>query len=617
MRSGLPIDEALEPLRAALATGRNAVVEAPPGAGKSTVVPLALLDEPWARGKRIRDARAAPARDARGRRCAWPRRSARAPGDTVGYRMRLETRVSRARASRSSPKACSRGCCKAIRRSKASRRCCSTSFTSAACNADIGLALALDAHGTSRRSFACSRCRRRSTARGREAARRRTRDRDVGPRVSGRDALRRHRPAAAARRRRRAGRRGRCARRHSAHCATRRRRARVPARARARSAACTRGCSRPIVGTRRRRAAAVRRARGRRAGRGARAGASRAAARSCSRRTSPRRVSRSTAFASSSMRGSSGAASSIPASGMSRLEAQRISRASAEQRAGRAGRTAPGVVLSAVERERRAQPRRVRAAGNLRRRPRAAGARSRGLGHGGRRYCAGSMRRRPRRSRARAICCAGSARSTRPAASPRTAARCSDSPRIRGSRTCCSKARELGAGRPRRSSRRCSRIAICCAGPARGAHATATSAPGSTRCAAAGGSTSIAARSSACAARSARFDSSSGARGKRAAVRRRRRRACCSRSRTPTASRAPARRRGALPARERPRRVVRRARSRSRARSSSSRWISTTASARRASSSRRRSTSGDPLELFADAARSRTTSSPGTSARRP
>jgi len=40
-------------LRSALADGRNAVVEAPPGAGKSTVVPIALLDEPWLRGGKI------------------------------------------------------------------------------------------------------------------------------------------------------------------------------------------------------------------------------------------------------------------------------------------------------------------------------------------------------------------------------------------------------------------------------------------------------------------------------------------------------------------------------------------------------------------------------------
>ena len=43
----LPVDEALPALRKALAAGRSAVLVAPPGAGKTTRVPLALLDEPW------------------------------------------------------------------------------------------------------------------------------------------------------------------------------------------------------------------------------------------------------------------------------------------------------------------------------------------------------------------------------------------------------------------------------------------------------------------------------------------------------------------------------------------------------------------------------------------
>ena len=53
MKSGLPIDEILPELRGVLQRNRNAVVEAPPGAGKSTVVPIALLEEPWLRGGRI------------------------------------------------------------------------------------------------------------------------------------------------------------------------------------------------------------------------------------------------------------------------------------------------------------------------------------------------------------------------------------------------------------------------------------------------------------------------------------------------------------------------------------------------------------------------------------
>ena len=42
--SPLPVEAVLPQLRAALRAGRNAVLVAPPGAGKSTVVPLALLD---------------------------------------------------------------------------------------------------------------------------------------------------------------------------------------------------------------------------------------------------------------------------------------------------------------------------------------------------------------------------------------------------------------------------------------------------------------------------------------------------------------------------------------------------------------------------------------------
>ena len=94
MSPGLPIETALPELREALRTHAGAVLQAPPGAGKSTVVPLALLDEPWARGRRLLmleprrlATRAVAARMAQtlGERV----------GVTVGYRMRLDTRVSR------------------------------------------------------------------------------------------------------------------------------------------------------------------------------------------------------------------------------------------------------------------------------------------------------------------------------------------------------------------------------------------------------------------------------------------------------------------------------------------------------------------------------------------
>ena len=88
----LPVHAALPGLLAALRQQRNVVLEAPPGAGKSTVVPLALLDQPWAQGRRILlleprrlAARAVAARMAQ--------TLAEPIGQTVGYRMRLDTRV--------------------------------------------------------------------------------------------------------------------------------------------------------------------------------------------------------------------------------------------------------------------------------------------------------------------------------------------------------------------------------------------------------------------------------------------------------------------------------------------------------------------------------------------
>ena len=94
MKSGLPIDAALSELKAALKQQRAAVLEAPPGAGKSTVVPLALLEEDWAAGQRLLllEPRRLAAR-AVAARMAYT--LGEGVGGTVGYRMRLDTRVSR------------------------------------------------------------------------------------------------------------------------------------------------------------------------------------------------------------------------------------------------------------------------------------------------------------------------------------------------------------------------------------------------------------------------------------------------------------------------------------------------------------------------------------------
>jgi ATP-dependent helicase HrpB len=93
--SGLPIDGALAGLRAAFEQHRSVVLVAMPGAGKSTVVPLALLEEPWLDGKRIvmLEPRRLATR-AVAQRMAWT--LGEKVGETVGYRMRLDTRVSRA-----------------------------------------------------------------------------------------------------------------------------------------------------------------------------------------------------------------------------------------------------------------------------------------------------------------------------------------------------------------------------------------------------------------------------------------------------------------------------------------------------------------------------------------
>lgn len=89
----LPIHEVLPELKAALAGRPSAVVVAPPGAGKTTVIPLELLGEAWAAGGRIivLEPRRLAARAAAARMAATLGEKF---GETVGYRVRMESRVS-------------------------------------------------------------------------------------------------------------------------------------------------------------------------------------------------------------------------------------------------------------------------------------------------------------------------------------------------------------------------------------------------------------------------------------------------------------------------------------------------------------------------------------------
>src|SRR5262250_350604 len=92
--TSLPIDAALPQLAAALAGNEATVLVASPGAGKTTRVPLVLLDQPWAGDKKIivLEPRRLAARAAAARMASTLRE---AVGDTVGYRVRFASKVSR------------------------------------------------------------------------------------------------------------------------------------------------------------------------------------------------------------------------------------------------------------------------------------------------------------------------------------------------------------------------------------------------------------------------------------------------------------------------------------------------------------------------------------------
>ena len=92
--SGLPVEECLPALRQALGGAGSAVLVAPPGAGKTTIVPLRLLEEPWLAEQRILmlEPRRLATRAAARRMASL---LGQEPGALVGYTTRDERRVGR------------------------------------------------------------------------------------------------------------------------------------------------------------------------------------------------------------------------------------------------------------------------------------------------------------------------------------------------------------------------------------------------------------------------------------------------------------------------------------------------------------------------------------------
>ena len=90
-----PVEEKIDDIRRALAANMDVVLTAPPGSGKTTCVPPALLDEPWLKGKKI--IMLEPRRLA-ARNCATyiARKRGETVGGTIGYQVRLERKISAA-----------------------------------------------------------------------------------------------------------------------------------------------------------------------------------------------------------------------------------------------------------------------------------------------------------------------------------------------------------------------------------------------------------------------------------------------------------------------------------------------------------------------------------------
>ena len=91
--SKLPIHEVLEEVKNTLRANQTVILEAAPGAGKTTVVPISILEEDWLIGKSILllEPRRLAARNAASRMSNTLKEEV---GGVVGYRIRFESKVS-------------------------------------------------------------------------------------------------------------------------------------------------------------------------------------------------------------------------------------------------------------------------------------------------------------------------------------------------------------------------------------------------------------------------------------------------------------------------------------------------------------------------------------------
>ncbi|MDP1727280.1 MAG: ATP-dependent helicase HrpB [Bacteroidota bacterium] len=92
-KTELPVCEIIPQVKNALLQNNTLIVQAPPGSGKSTLLPLVLIDEPWLQGKKIimLEPRRLAAR-AIASRMSWLWEDAL--GSTIGYRIRFDNKVS-------------------------------------------------------------------------------------------------------------------------------------------------------------------------------------------------------------------------------------------------------------------------------------------------------------------------------------------------------------------------------------------------------------------------------------------------------------------------------------------------------------------------------------------